>query len=257
MSGERGLHLGRAHELVDGRDAEGGVDLRVELLAERALDARAQLGERVELARRARQLVVERRQDLLLHLAHGDLDGRGRCRRQAGTRPPSSRRRRRRGAPPRARPPCARRRARRPCRAAPLPSSRRDRRRACLPRARGGRRPARARPRIRAAPRARRPPTPAAPRPRARGTSSVVQSTISGSAWISTVAMKLHASSAVPGSSNSYWGSRDRADAAPRSGAPEPAADVAVDRLGVDPVLAEARRRGRAAGSSPCGSPGS
>ena len=58
-SGSAGCTDGRADELVDGGDAECGVDLGVELLAQRALDARAQLGERVELARRARELVVE------------------------------------------------------------------------------------------------------------------------------------------------------------------------------------------------------
>ena len=65
--------------------AERRVDLGVELLAERALDARAQLRERVELARRAGELVVELRQHLLLHLAHRDLDASSSTRPRAGT----------------------------------------------------------------------------------------------------------------------------------------------------------------------------
>ena len=77
-SGQRRLHLGGLHQLVDGGDPERRVDLGVELLAQRRLDARAQLGERVELARGARELVVELGQHLLLHLAHGHLDGRAR-----------------------------------------------------------------------------------------------------------------------------------------------------------------------------------
>ena len=44
-------------------------------LAQARLDVGAQLGERVELARGARQLVVERRQHLLLDLLHRDRDG--------------------------------------------------------------------------------------------------------------------------------------------------------------------------------------
>ena len=66
------------HELVDRRNAEGRIDLGVELLPQRALDTRAQVAERVELARGARQIVVERRQHLLLYLAHRDLDRRRR-----------------------------------------------------------------------------------------------------------------------------------------------------------------------------------
>ena len=83
------------------------------------------------------------------------------------------------------------------------------------------------------------------PRPRRAATSSSVQSTISGSGCTSTVAAKLQPSSAFAGSSYSYCGLGDGADAAARSGAPEPAADVAVDGLGVDAVLAEARDEDR------------
>ena len=48
--------------------AEGALDLLLELLAQARLDVGAQLVERVELARGARELVVERRQHLLLDL---------------------------------------------------------------------------------------------------------------------------------------------------------------------------------------------
>ena len=49
--------------------------LLLDLLADALLEVRAQLGQRVELARRARELVVDRREDLLLHLLERDLDG--------------------------------------------------------------------------------------------------------------------------------------------------------------------------------------
>ena len=68
-----------AHELVDGGDAKRSVDLGVELLAQGPLDARAQLGDGVELARGARELVVDLGQHLLLDLANGDLDVRARA----------------------------------------------------------------------------------------------------------------------------------------------------------------------------------
>ena len=63
------------------------------LLAQPALDVAAQLGERVELARSARQVVVDRRQHLLLHVVQHDLDARGRLVGQLVARPTSSRRR--------------------------------------------------------------------------------------------------------------------------------------------------------------------
>ena len=77
-SGSAGWTADARDQLVDRGDPERRVDLGVELLAQRPLDARAQLRDRVELARRARELVVDLRQDLLLHLAHGDLDVRAR-----------------------------------------------------------------------------------------------------------------------------------------------------------------------------------
>ena len=75
----------------------------------------------------------------------------------------------------------------------------------------------------------------------ARGTSSVVQSTISGSGCTSTVAAKRPRLVGVRRELELVLGLGDRAHAAARRGAPEPAADVAVDRLGVDPVLPEPR----------------
>ena len=69
-----GLDAGRLDELVDGGGADGALDLLLDLLAEAGLDVRAKLVERVELARGARQLVVERRQHLLLELLDGELD---------------------------------------------------------------------------------------------------------------------------------------------------------------------------------------
>src|SRR5581483_10693881 len=62
----------------DERVRRGGPELRLDLLldllAQRRLDVGAQLGKRIELARGARQLVVDRRQDLLLQLLERDLD---------------------------------------------------------------------------------------------------------------------------------------------------------------------------------------
>ena len=55
-------------ELVDGTGAEVGVELGLDRLAQALLDLGAQLGERLELARGTRQLVVERRQHRLLDL---------------------------------------------------------------------------------------------------------------------------------------------------------------------------------------------
>ena len=64
-----------ADEDVDGGGAERGVDLVLELRAETALDVGAQLGDRVEFARRLRQVVVDRRQHLLLQLLQRHRDG--------------------------------------------------------------------------------------------------------------------------------------------------------------------------------------
>ena len=84
-SGPAGFTFDSRDERVDGVRAEGVLDLGLELLAETALDVGAQLGQRVELARRARELVVELGQHLLLDLLDRDLD-----------RAPSTRRRARR-----------------------------------------------------------------------------------------------------------------------------------------------------------------
>ena len=73
-SGTGGLDVGGHHEGIDGGGAEVRLHLFRDLLAEALLDVGAQLGERVELARGARQLVVERRQHLLLQLLERHLD---------------------------------------------------------------------------------------------------------------------------------------------------------------------------------------
>ena len=57
--GARGLDPGDLHERVHGVGAEGGLGLLLEHLADAPLDVGAQLVERVELARGARELVVE------------------------------------------------------------------------------------------------------------------------------------------------------------------------------------------------------
>ena len=59
-------------ERVDGGRPEGGVDLLVDRGADPPLDVGAQLGQRVELARGARQLVVDLRQHLLVHVLDRD-----------------------------------------------------------------------------------------------------------------------------------------------------------------------------------------
>ena len=63
-----GLDLRGVDERVDGGRAEPPLELVLELLAQLALDVGPQLVERVELAHLARELVVERRQDLLVDL---------------------------------------------------------------------------------------------------------------------------------------------------------------------------------------------
>ena len=189
----------------------------------------------------ARELVVDLGQHLLLHLANRDLDVRARA---VGEREGDLLRlpgRRARRARPRSPGRACRRRARRPCRAAPLRRRRRGRRRACRPRC-AGRSPAGAS----SATDSRSASISASTdscgtSTSARGTSSVVQSTSSGSGCTSTVATKLHAVVGGIGQLELVLRVGDRAHAAARRGAPEPAADVAVDRLRVDPVLAEPR----------------
>ncbi len=68
------IHVRCPHERVDRVGAEGILDLHLQLLAEPRLDVGAQVGQRVELARRARELVVELGQHLLLDLLDRDLD---------------------------------------------------------------------------------------------------------------------------------------------------------------------------------------
>src|SRR5579884_1195968 len=58
----------RLHERVCGGCAEAAVELLLDLRPQALLDVRAQLGQRVELRRAPRELVVERRQHLLPQL---------------------------------------------------------------------------------------------------------------------------------------------------------------------------------------------
>ena len=67
------LDVGRLDELVDRGGAEVGFELGLDRLAQARLDLGAELLEGLELARRSRKLVVERRQDRLLELLHGRL----------------------------------------------------------------------------------------------------------------------------------------------------------------------------------------
>ena len=77
------LHVRRAHELVDRGGPERSVDLLVDRGADPALDVRAQLGERVELARRAGELVVDLGQHLLVDVLDRHRRRRSRSRRRA------------------------------------------------------------------------------------------------------------------------------------------------------------------------------
>ena len=86
-------------ERVDGGRAEGGVDLLLDRRANPPFDVGAQLGERVELARGARELVVELRQHLLVDVLDGDVDRGAGLVRELVRRPPSSPPRSRRSAP--------------------------------------------------------------------------------------------------------------------------------------------------------------
>ena len=63
-----GLHLGGGDERVGRVGAEPRLDLVLDLLTQARLDVRLQLGERLELRRGAGEVVVERRQHLLLDL---------------------------------------------------------------------------------------------------------------------------------------------------------------------------------------------
>src|SRR6185437_16241101 len=67
-----GVHVRRSDELVDRSRTEDALDLLLDLAAQTALDVGLQLVERLELGGGARQLVVERRQHLLLQLLDGD-----------------------------------------------------------------------------------------------------------------------------------------------------------------------------------------
>ena len=73
-SGAAGWTRESSDERVDRGGAECVVGLVLELLAHALFDVGAQLGDRVELARRARQVVVDGRQHLLLQLLQRDRD---------------------------------------------------------------------------------------------------------------------------------------------------------------------------------------
>src|SRR5258708_5227103 len=68
------LEAGGLDQAVHGGGTEDALDLVLDLLPESALDVGAQLLEGVELARRSREVVVDRRQHLLLQLFDGHLD---------------------------------------------------------------------------------------------------------------------------------------------------------------------------------------
>src|SRR3954451_12248598 len=72
-----GVHACRAYEGVDGGAAELPLELFRELLAQVVLEVAAQLFEGVELAHPPREVVVERRQHLLVNLLDLRLDGAG------------------------------------------------------------------------------------------------------------------------------------------------------------------------------------
>src|SRR6266545_6640361 len=74
----RGVHLRRGDDRIGDVGAELRLDFLRDLLAQVGLDVLPQLRERVELARRARELVVELGQQLLLDLLHRYGDGLGR-----------------------------------------------------------------------------------------------------------------------------------------------------------------------------------
>ena len=156
--------------------------------------SRPQLGERVELAGRARELVVDLRQHLLVDVLDRDVDRASRSRRRARSARCACRRRARRRAPTRSPRRADRSRARRPCRTAPRRSGPRGRRRACRPRAPGGRRRARARRPSCASASSSCWTSSSGTTASARGTSSVVQSTISGVGCTSIVALNDHGS---------------------------------------------------------------
>ena len=71
------LNVRSGHERVDGGRAECLVDLLLDRDANPPLDVSAKIGQGVELARGARQLVVDLRQHLLVHVLDGDRDGGG------------------------------------------------------------------------------------------------------------------------------------------------------------------------------------
>ena len=75
------LDVRSLHERVGGGGAELRLPLLGDLLADPLLEVGAQLGQGVELAGGARQVVVDRREDLLLHVLERDLDG---CRLSVG-----------------------------------------------------------------------------------------------------------------------------------------------------------------------------
>ena len=77
-SGPAGSMFDAVDQHVDGGCAEGRVDLLVDLLAQATFDVGTQLGDRVELARRARELVVDLGQHLLADRLQRHVDRRRR-----------------------------------------------------------------------------------------------------------------------------------------------------------------------------------
>ena len=88
------------------------------------------------------------------------------------------------------------------------------------------------------------------------GTSSVVQSAGSGFGCTSTVAEKRQSSSSLVGSSYSYSGCATGLTRARVGGVPEPAADVALDRLGVEALACRRAAARIGIGTLPLRKPG-
>ena len=239
-SGPAPLDVRGAHERVDRRRAERGVDLLLERRANPPLDVRAQLGQRVELARGSRELVVDLRQDRLVDVLDRDRHARRRAvgelvgdlLRLAGARADERRLDLLHEAA----------RAELDDRVGlrlPVRAQQVDHERVPLA-APAGRRPARARRRYAAAPPAPARRAPRAPRPprAAPRASSSRRSRVSAAprSWPRTTTTRRRRRSARTRTP----GARDRPHAVARRGGPEPAADVRLDCLGPDAVLADA-----------------
>ena len=222
------------------------------------LDVRAQLGERVELAGRARELVVGLRQHLLVDVLDRHVDRASRSRRRASSAP------------------CACRRRRAPTSAVSIsPSSRPepssidrvglalavraaevDDERVALARLAvvGGHELG-----DRACERVDLVPDELLGDDRlgARHLEASSSRRSPGVGCTSTVALKRPRLALARTGARSRTRASRRAQPRPRGGAPEPAADVRLDRLGPEALLADVRDAAPAAAPSPCGSLGS